>query len=353
MDLTVLNRNFERIGVIDDFTSLIWHPKFYTAGVFKINLPMTDNNLALVQEKNIIHKPGSDEAGIVDNYYYSSDEEGRETIEASGYFLTGLLGRRIVPKLTTFYASYRDAMRSLVDQNAITTDAKRVIPHLKLADVEADTAEKKRLQVTGKNLLSYLGKLSQVAEIGFKCRYMRTHMEFYTYTGQDRSRRQSINPRVIFAHEYDNLGGTEYTYNEIDTITAAYVGGEGEGAARTIIEVDSGATGLDRYEVFVDSGATREEGMTDAEYLRILNQEGLEVITPAAENFAGSMVNSRTTIYKQDFDLGDVVTVFNKRWNKELSVRITEVEEVNDTSGERIVVYFGSTERTIADILNE
>lgn len=353
MDLTVLNRDFEKIGIIDDFTSLIWHRKFYTSGSFKINLPMTENNLALVQEKNLIHKPGSDEAGIIDNYYYQNDEEGRETIEASGYFLTGVLARRIVPSLTTLYATYRDAMRSLVDQNAIATDAKRVIPHLVLSTVETDTSEKQRLQVTGKNLLTYLGKISQVAEIGFKCRYMRTHMEFYTYTGLDRSRGQSENPRVIFAHEYDNLGTTEYTYNEMETVTAAYVAGEGEGAARTIIEVDNGATGLDRYETFAESGSSREEGMTDAEYLRLLTQEGLEVITPAAENFAGTMVNNHTTIYKQDFDLGDIVTIFNKRWNKELSVRITEVEEVNDTRGERIVVYFGSTERTLADILNE
>lgn len=353
MDLTVLNQDFEKIGVIDDFSSLIWHRKFYTSGIFKLNLPQTENNLALVQEKNIIHKPGSDEAGIIDTYYFSRDEEGSETIEVSGYFLTGVLARRIVPGLTTLYATYRDAMRSLVDQNAITTNAKRAIPHLALSEASEDTSEKQRLQVTGKNLLTYLGKISQVAEIGFKCRYMRTHMEFYTYTGTDRSRGQSENPRVIFAHEYDNLGSTEYTYNETEKVTAAYVGGEGEGAARTIIEVDNGATGLDRYETFVDANSSREDGMTDAEYLQLLTQTGLEVITPAAENFAGTMINSRTTIYKQDFDLGDIVTIFSKRWNKELSVRITEVEEVNDTTGERIVVYFGSTERTLADILNE
>lgn len=353
MDLTVLNQDFEKIGIIDDFTSLIWHRKFYTAGTFKINMPMTENNLALVQRKNIIHKPGSDEAGIVDNYYYTNDEEGKETIEASGYFLTGVLARRIIPALTVLYGSYRNCMRSLVDQNAITTESKRKIPHLVLSEDEEDKADKQRLQVTGQNLLTYLGKISQVAETGFKCRYMRTYMDFYTYTGADRSRNQSENPRVIFAHEYDNLGSTEYTYSEIEMITAAYVGGEGEGAARTIVEVDNGATGLDRYETFVDARASRDEEMTNAEYLELLNEEGLEVITPAAENFAGTVIESRTTIYKQDYDLGDIVTVFNKRWSKELSVRITEVEEVNDTSGEKIVVYFGSTERTLADILNE
>ena len=353
MDLYILNSDFEKIGIIDDFTSLIWHRKFYTSGIFKLNMPQTENNLALIKEHNIIHKPGSDEAGIIDTFYYSTDEEGKETIEASGYFLTGILARRIIPALTTFNATYRDVMRSLVDQNAITTSAKRVIPHLVLAEAAADTADKHQLQVTGKNLLTYIGNVSQVAEIGFKIRYKRSYMEFYTYTGTDRSRNQSENPRVIFAAEYDNIGSTEYTYNATAKVTSAYVAGEGEGAARTIIEVDNGETGLDRYETFVDSRSSREEGMTDAEYLELLRQNGLEVITPAAENFSGDTTESETTVYKQDYDLGDIVTIFNKKWSKELSARITEVEEIDDTNGSRIVVYFGSTERTLADILNE
>lgn len=353
MDLTILNDDFEKIGIIDDFTSLIWHRKFYTSGIFKLNMPQTENNLAMIKEKNLIYKPGSDEAGIIDTYYYKKEDDGTETIEAAGYFLTGILARRIIPALTTFNATYRDIMRSLVNQNAITTNAKRMIPHLSLAAVEADTAEKQELQVTGKNLLTYLGKVSQVSEIGFKIRYLRTYMEFYTYTGTDHSKNQSENPRVIFAAEYDNLGSTEYTYNATDKVTSAYVAGEGEGAARTIIEVDNGETGLDRYESFVDSRSSREDDMTDAQYLEMLRQNGLEVLTPAVENFAGDATESETTVYKQDYDLGDIVTVLNKKWNKELSVRITEVEEIDDTNGSRIVVYFGTTERTLADILNE
>lgn len=353
MDLSILNSDFKKIGVIDDFTSLIWHRKFFTAGIFKLNMPQTENNLALIKENYIIHKPGADEAGIIDTYYYSRDEEGKETIEASGYFLTGILARRIVPSLTVFNATYRDVMRSLVDQNAITTSAKRAIPHLVLATAEADTAQKQELQVTGKNLLTYIGNVALVAEIGFKILYKRTHMEFYTYKGTDRSRNQSDDPRVIFAAEYDNIGSTEYTYNGTDKITSAYVAGEGEGSARTIIEVDNGETGLDRYETFVDSRSSREEDMTDAQYLESLRQDGLEVLSPAAENFAGDATESGTTVYKQDYDLGDIVTIFNKKWNKELSARITEIEEIDDTSGQRIVVYFGSTEKTLADILNE
>lgn len=352
MNLTVLTDKFEKIGAIDDFTSLIWHRKYYTAGIFKLKMPATDHNMDLIVEKRIIHKPGSDEAGIIDQYYLKHEEDGSEYIEANGYFLTGLLARRIIPLQTTLYLSYRDVMHELVDMNCVNTVEKRIIPGLHMPSLSADT-EKVRLQVTGKNLLAYIGNVAQVAEIGFKILFKRTYMEFYTYKGVDRSKNQIENPRVIFSQRYDNLASSEYTYSEVDKATAAYVAGEGEGLDRTVVEVDNGETGFDRYEKYVDARSGREEGMTDGEYLELLNQSGLEILKPAAENFFGDIADSETTVYKEDYDLGDIVTVIDNRWNKEISARITEVEEVDDTSGSRIVVYFGTTEPTLADILKE
>lgn len=351
MDLSVLDRNFNKLGIIDESKSLIWHRKYNTAGQFSLVLPASDNNIALIQEQNIIHKPGADEAGVIDTYYIKTDESGSESIEASGYFLTGLLMRRIIPQQTTFYASYRDIMHSVVNSNAVSTADKRVITHLSMPSLETDTAEKQRLQATGKNVLSYLEALSLASNIGFKVLYKRSYMEFCTYEGLDKSIEQSTNARVVFAEEYDNLTATEYTYSEAAKVTAAYVAGEGEGLARTIVETDNGETGWDRFESWVDERSSKEEDMTDAEYLQTLSGRGLEVITPAAENFSGSITDSGTTVYKKDWDIGDIVTVFSKRWNKKISARITEVEEVEEESGSKTVIYVGSTEPTITDIL--
>ena len=52
MDLIVYE-NFEKIGVIDDFESSIWHRKYYTSGIFKLKLPATDENLSLVKDKRL------------------------------------------------------------------------------------------------------------------------------------------------------------------------------------------------------------------------------------------------------------------------------------------------------------
>ncbi|MGN1167201.1 MAG: siphovirus ReqiPepy6 Gp37-like family protein [Lachnospiraceae bacterium] len=351
MDLTILSRNFQKLGVIDETSSVIWHRKYSTAGQFSLTLPQSENNIELIQKQNIVHKPGSDEAGVIDTFYLKRDADGEEIIEASGYFLTGLLARRIIPKQTTLNDTYRNIMHTLVNSNAVTAAANRVITGLRMPALAADTSSKVRLQVTGKNLLSYLEGLSLVSGIGYKVLYKRHYMEFSTYQGVDRSVNQSINPRVVFSEEYDNLTAAEYTYSEADKVTAVYVAGEGEGLDRTIVEVDDGSTGWDRFETWNDARASREEKMTDAEYLQLLQENGLEVQSPAAENFSGSIVDNETMVYKKDFDLGDIVTVFSRQWNKKISVRITEVEEVDEGNSSKVVIYVGSTEPTISDIL--
>lgn len=353
MDLTVLNNQFEKLGVIDEENSVIWHRKYHKAGAFQLTLPASNNNINLIQKQNIIHKPSSDEAGVIDYFKIKEDENGVEIIEAKGYFLTGLLARRIIPQQTTFYDTYRNIMHNLVNSNAVNVVAKRVITGLRMPTLAAETAEKQRLQVTGKNLLTYLEALSAAGDIGFKILYKRFYMEFNTYKGLDKSINQNVNPRVVFSEDYDNLTASEYEYSEVSKITSAYVAGEGEGLDRTIIEVDDGSAGWDRFETFVDDRSSREEGMTDAEYLEMLTSKGWEVQTTAAENFSGSIIDSGTTVYKKDWDLGDIVTVFSKRWNKKISVRITEIEEVHEESGDKVVIYVGSTEPTIADILKE
>ena len=351
MDITVLNRDFIKQGIIDDFSSLIWHRKYHDAGTFQLTCPASENNLKLIQNQHLLHKPGAEEAGLIDTYKITS-KDGEEEIEASGYFLTGLLKRRIIQPQTTLYDTYTAIMHTLTNSHAgAGAGAKRKFSGLQMPEIPADESEKVRLQVTGKNLLVYLNALSLASDVGFRIKYMRTFMEFETYKGIDRSVSQNENARVVFSEEYENLTSSEYSYSELDKKTAAYVAGEGEGLARTIRLVDTGATGWDRFEEWVDARSSREEGMTDAQYLQLLQEDGLEVLAEAAENFSGSVKDSGASTYLQDWDLGDIVTIFNKKWDKKISVRITEIEEVTEDNENKIVIYVGSTDPTISDIL--
>ena len=59
--------------------------------------------------------------------------------------------------------------------------------------------------------------------------------------------------------------------------------------------------------------------------------ETLECETEAAINFA----------YKEDYELGDVVTVRKKKWNLYMNQRITELSEVYEYGGMTVVPTFG------------
>ena len=59
--------------------------------------------------------------------------------------------------------------------------------------------------------------------------------------------------------------------------------------------------------------------------------ESLECETEAAINFT----------YKEDYDLGDIVTVRKKKWNLYMNQRITELSEVYEYGGMTVVPTFG------------
>jgi hypothetical protein len=53
--------------------------------------------------------------------------------------------------------------------------------------------------------------------------------------------------------------------------------------------------------------------------------------------------------YKEDYDLGDIVTNINKKWGVKLDTRIEEIEEVYEDGNEKINVVFGDEAPTIID----
>ncbi len=85
--------------------------------------------------------------------------------------------------------------------------------------------------------------------------------------------------------------------------------------------------------------------LTDAQYLALLSARGVEELEQYAETLAfGSKINTNANLkYGTDYDLGDRVTCINKRWNVRIDVRITEIAETYETSGEEIDITFGES----------
>lgn len=335
MEIRIYNRNLDRIGQIENQTSLIWTRKFYEPGTFELHAPITEENLFLLQKQNIIGKKGSLEAGVIEDIE-KEESDIKNEITVKGRFLSSYMDRRLIKRTVNYSGTVEKAMRQLY-QGAVP------IPRVELGELQG-FSERVDFQVTMKNLLTYMTKLSKAGGIGFRFRpdFVNKKIIFEFWQGKNKTFKQHNNNRVIFSEDYNNLNNAIYKYNDQALKTFAIVGGQGEGDARTYYEL-GGGSGLDLREVFVDAKDINPEGMSTAQYKAALLQraqeelnadivsETLECETEVAINFT----------YKEDYDLGDIVTVRKKKWDLYMDQRITELQEVFEFGGMTVVPTFG------------
>lgn len=335
MEVRIYGRDLYRKGQIENQTSLIWTRKFYEPGTFELHAPITDENLYLLQKDNIIGKKGSAEAGIIEDIE-KEESDIKNEITVKGRFLSSYMDRRLIKKTVNFSGKTEVAMRQLYSGVV-------PLPLVELGNLNGfpETVE---FQVTMKNLLTYESKLSRAGAIGFRFRpdFRERKIVFETYQGKDRTFSQHENNRVIFSESYNNLNNAIYRYNNQNLKTFAIVGGQGEGDARTYYELGSGE-GYDLREVFVDAKDINPDGLTAAQYKAALLQRAQETLNDA---IASETLESETDaainfVYKEDYDLGDIVTVRKKKWNLYMNQRITELSEVYEYGGMTVVPTFG------------
>lgn len=347
MELYIYNRDFELQGAMDVFDSLRWRRRYFQPGEFELHCRATRENIILLLTENIVSRRDAKEAGVIENIVIDNEE-----LTIRGRFLSSYLGRRIIWNITTIRDTAENAMRKLVSDNCIVS---RPIPGLILGDIRG-FAEMVDMQAAYKSLLDKLTQIAQVSNLGYILRpdFQNKQLFFEVYKGLDRSKDQIINTRAIFSDEFENVISSKYNLACENFKNVVLVGGQGEETARTLITVGSGE-GLDRYETFIDAKSIQQDTMTQSEYEALLTQQGNEQLSSSTvfESFESDVNLQANLIYKQDFDLGDIVTCVKREWGKTLNVRITEIEEVYENGIVTITPTFGSPLPELKDILKE
>ncbi len=336
MEVWIYDRDMRMQGVIENHTSLIWNRKLYTAGKFEIHAPATADNLELLRPGNIITKGDKKEAAVIRGL---ENEESMilNEITRTGYFMPIYFNDRLTGPMFNFRGTAEAALYRL----AHTPDE---IPRMTWGSLQGFT-ENVEFQVTYKNTLSHMEKVARASGLGFRVvpDFREKILTFEVYQGKDRSDKQRVNSRVIFSETYNNLNRTKYTYNDELYKTKVVVGGAGEGSDRVYVTV-GGGSGLDLREVFLDAKDINKEELTNEQYLAALRARGEEYLKTScqiAECFESEAEAEVNFIYKQDYDLGDIVTIRKKGWNITTDLRITEIQEVYEYGGMYVVPTFG------------
>ena len=364
MDVWVLNTDFEAVGIIDYYESLIWTERFAEAGDFELYLRSDSSVFDIVQQGYYLYLKGARMTMIVEQLEINTNVEDGNELIITGRSLESLLDRRIIFPQTNLDGKLQNGVQKLLDENLISpSDENRKIENFVFDEStdEAITELKLEAQYTGDNLYDTICAICASYTIGFEVTLGDdSKFHFSLYAGTDRSYDQEANTYVVFSSRYDNLISSNYLESNKSLKTVTVVAGEGEGTDRKTktVEASMGAgSGMFRRELFTDARdlsttTSSSTEMSEEAYMAKLEQRGLEKL---AENvsiitFEGEVENGQTFTFDKDYHIGDIVQLVDQ-YDREGTVRVTELIRSISSSGVEYYPTFVSTYKAQVNIV--
>lgn len=351
MPIRIIDSYFNLLGEIDDYESLIFTRRFYKVGEFELHININKENVDKLQEDNlIILGVNTNKIGVIRHKEIRLPENGElsEELVIKGYTLKGIVGRRIIMPpngkgYDTQEGSTEYIMKQFVNNNIVNpTDTSRKIPQVYIAP-SLNRGKSDKWNGRFENLSDKLQEIGENAELGWDVTLDITNNKwvFDVVDGRNLTYNQELLPRVIFSVDFDNIKGQTYIDSGLSYSNVGYAGGKGE-EDRLIQQVGS-ANGFDRIESFLNC--------YNAEDATTLNTEGQRKLEELKriQTFDSEVIDFGSFVYGRDWDLGDVVTVQNRKWGLTLDSRIIEIREAYEVSGENIEITFGNNIPTIID----
>lgn len=379
MDLYVYDYTMKLIGIAEQYQSIRWIRRYFAAGAFEIVAPSTDINLKILREKKLVLRTDRPELGVITACNIEDNADGESMITVTGFFAVGMLERRIM-----YDVSDTSTFLAIISRNIAQdcTDVTRRIPNL-IVDKSFDLGSEYIANMRYKSLAEYAEAICRYNNCGLVCTMEHSRnnnaLRLYCYKGKDRSINQHDNPQCIFSDEYGTLQHSSRNYSEAgasETIYAYevnpyYTDGAGEQAQYCI---NNDSAGFDRRESAIGVEATiykisyEDFGGYDingqpiwetktynvydyAQTIENMKVETENAVVLPADNITGDIVSDAG--YMTQWDLGDIVTTYNKKWNVTLNQRITEITEYIDRSSHTIETVLGSPRNYISEFLEK
>ena len=351
MRLMVLDENFDIVGPVPLFRTLIWVRRYQQPGCYELHV--SKDYFPLLNSGRYLYRNDAKELGVIDEVNYAQNENGGREAYAKGNFAEILLADRVIETTMVLMGNVETAMRGLVERTAVSpSDAGRKIKHLRLGELSGIHGSLD-MQVTGDNLSDKLYEIGNAQEISHRVRYdyLTNDLAFEVWQGKDRRDSQEVNSWAIFSNSFYNIRNVVYNRNSSLYKNFAYVAGAGEGPERVIVTVDLRQPGEERKELWVDARDLQQKDGNNnpislSVYKAQLMQRGREKL---AQYRKVETVNSgvdawANLVYKKDFDLGDYCTYINTEINVATDKRITEIMETYEGGKEDLSVAFGNDE---------
>lgn len=290
IELYVLNKDLQSIGIIDAYTSLIWANRYNQVGDCELYIPATIEALNLLKKGNYLARNDDEMVCRIEKIELDTDIEDGNYLIVTGYDVKKILHQRVIWSQTNVDGRVEDYIRNIVHKSLVAPNLYgRAITdtqgrnNFMLGD-RMNFTEVTTQQVSYDNVGEKVEELCQQYEWGFKVIVDVTVNNFYfcLFKGADRSR------NVIFSQDFENLVTTKYIEDDSNLANVALVAGEGEGAKRAR-NVSGFEMGLNRYEIYVDA----------RDLSKTINYEELTAIYPLAASGGQGYIDG--TFYKMGY----------------------------------------------------
>ena len=252
IDIYVLDKNLEAVGVIDTYKSLIWASRYYEVGDCELYLEASADNIALLQDGYYLIRPDDDMVCRIKRVEIDTSSTDGNYLIINGYDVKSFLDQRIIWSTMTCDGNVEDFIRTLVKNTVVT-------PALYGRQMQKENGEQliylgddngltdvASEQVTYKNVGEKIREYCKTYQYGYRMLLGSQKFWFQVYKGTDRS------GEVVFSDAYENLSSTKYVDDKTNMGNVALVGGAGEGSERAR-NVYGFASSTDRFEIFVDA----------------------------------------------------------------------------------------------------
>ena len=322
MDFYVYDTYLNAVGIIDNYTSVIWTLRYNDTGDFEIYIRSTPEILDVCKNGRYIVRKSDNTAMIIKSVVQGESVENGDYITITGVSIENIISQRICWNVTLLQGRAEECIYALLNVNCIeTTDAARKIPNLKLSPIKHLTAEIELTEFTGVNILEAVKQICDVAGYGFRITFLNGGFTFEIYNGADHSKNQTTNPWIIFDGEC--LSETNYQNDSSNYKNVVRIGGGGESINRVFAEYGT-ASGIDRFETFVESS-----NETDTDILKASGREALQQFKNV-KTLDGELSNYHA--YGVGYSLGDIVQIENAG-GVSATARVIEIIQSIDDSG--------------------
>lgn len=344
MIVNIIDRVFNSLGMIDDYESLILGKSYSGIGTFELHVNENTTYADKLIKENIIFTTLKKAYIILHREIDSVDGK----LVVKGLELKSYLARLITyPPTGQAYHRINSNVETIMKEYVTTQLSLRNITNV-VVNPNLNRGISTVFQTRYKNLADELEKLSLLSGLGWDIILDLENKRFVfdIVEGMDRSINQSSLPPAIFSIEYDNIAEQKLVDSKLNYANIAIVAGQGEGADRAITTIGD-AEGLDRFELFVDA-----RDLENNDYLPARGEQKLsemqEILT-----FDSRVLTDKNLRYEEDFHLGDIVTITNKKWDIAVDRRITALTEIYESTGFRLDVSFGEDLPGIKDIIKQ